>query len=378
MFGRILEFLKISIKMEVSGENCSRIDLDRMNNGGSEESHLQRLEFDSSDSGIRGNSESDHQFHSMSALEILRETVRILRYNSSAFMVIAAVLICPVSAVYLSNVLVDQSIVKRLTTRLLLVARSSGLPLKPFIKQSCKSFAEMALSATFSFPLYITFSLLSKAAIVYSVDCTYSKKKFDLSNFLGIIVKIWRPLVSTFLWVCMVIIGCLALFLVLLVAVCNIFSILGFPSDLIVYPMIMVGLIFSVIFANAMVICNIAIVLCVLEDVSGPKALLRSGVLTKGQTQVGLLIILGSTMVLAFLEGLFEHRVKTLSYGDGSSRIWEGPLLVIMYSFVMLIYSMMNAVFYFSCRSSSIEALEGECHNLLEDMAVSSGSRDIQ
>ncbi|KAK6119159.1 hypothetical protein DH2020_047091 [Rehmannia glutinosa] len=40
---------------------------------------------------------SDYHFHSMSALEILRETVRILRYNSTGFMAIAAVLICPVS-----------------------------------------------------------------------------------------------------------------------------------------------------------------------------------------------------------------------------------------------------------------------------------------
>jgi hypothetical protein len=35
--------------------------------------------------------------------------------------------------------------------------------------------------------------------------------------------------------------------------------------------------------------------------------------------------------------------VKTLSYGDGSSRLWEGPLLVLMYSFVTLIDSMMSA-----------------------------------
>ncbi|XP_035539421.1 uncharacterized protein LOC108986548 [Juglans regia] len=133
----------------------------------------------------------------------------------------------------------------------------------------------------------------------------------------------------------------------------------------------MAGLVFSVIFANAIIICNIAIVISVLEDVSGPQAMLRSSVLIKGQTQVGLLIFLGSTIGMAFIEGLFEHRVKTLSYGDGSSRIWEGPLLVIMYSFMVLIDSMMSAVFYFSCRSSNVEALDGEGHSILETMAVS-------
>ncbi|PSS13474.1 GATA zinc finger domain-containing protein [Actinidia chinensis var. chinensis] len=334
---------------------------------------LEIFELESSDHGVR----SDHQFRSMSALEILRETVRILRYNLIGFVGIVGLLICPVLAILLSNVLVDQSIVKRLTIRLLLVAKSSGLPLRPFIKQSCHKFSEMAMSSAVCFPLYITLSLLSKAAVVYSVDCTYSRKKFDASKFYVIVTRIWRRLVSTYLWVCGVIVGCLTLFLVLLVAVSSLFSVIGFASDLIVYSAMIVGLIFSVMFANAIIICNIAIVISVLENVSGPQALLRSSLLIRGQTQVGLLIFLGSTIGMAFVEGLFEHRVKTLSYGDGSSRIWEGPLLVLMYSFLVLIDSMMSAVFYFSCRFYSMEASNGEPQSVLEAMTVSSGSMDI-
>ncbi|XP_010258226.1 PREDICTED: uncharacterized protein LOC104598044 [Nelumbo nucifera] len=366
------------MKMEVSCEHSCKIDSELLNDGSSEVSHLQSIELESTDTGIRRSLGSDQQFHSMGALEILRETVRILRYNSPGFMMIAAVLICPVSAVVLSNVLVDHSILKRLSTRLLLVAKSSGLPLDPSIKQSCQRLSNMALSAAFCFPFYITLLLLSKSAIVYSVDCTYSRKKFNISKFFAFIVKIWKRPVSTYVWACMVIVGCLALFLLLMVAICNMFFMAGFPSTLLIYPAIMVGLVFSILFANAIIICNLAIVISVLEDVSGPQALLRSSVLIQGQTQVGLMIFLGSTMGMAFVEGLYEHRVKTLSYGDGSSRIWEGPLLVIMYSFVVLMDSMMNAVFYFTCRSSSIEALEGEHHTPLEVMDVPSGSADIQ
>ena len=83
----------------------------------------------------------------------------------------------------------------------------------------------------------------------------------------------------------MVITGCLTLFLVFLVAVISLFLVIGFASDLIVYPVMMVGLVFSIIIANAIIICNIAIVISVLEDVSGPQALLRSSVLTRGQTK---------------------------------------------------------------------------------------------
>lgn len=320
----------------------------------------------------------DYHFHSISALEILRETVRILRYNLTGFMAILAVLICPVSAVLLSNVLVNQSLVRRLTLRLLLVAKSCGLPLKPFIKHSSQKLSEMVISVTLCFPLFITLSLLSKAAVVYSVDCTYSRKKFDSSKFYVIVSNIWKRVVMTYLWVCLIISSFLTLFIVLLVVVSSVFLVMGFPSDLILYPAMVVGFLFSIIIANAIIICNIAIVISVLEDVSGPQALLRSSSLIKGQTQVGLLIFLGSTIGMAFIEGLFEHRVKTLSYGDGSSRIWEGPLLVLMYSFVVLIDSMMSAVFYFSCKSYRLESGNGEDESVLEVLAIPSGSTIAQ
>ncbi|MCL7044352.1 hypothetical protein MKW94_013990 [Papaver nudicaule] len=362
--------LKCMVKTEDEEEEDELVELQGNNNGIIQTPELERRR--------RRSFCSDDEFHPMNALEILQETIRILRYNSSGFMIIAALLICPVCAVVLSNVFVDQSVMKRFTIRLLLVARSSGIPLRPLVKVSCQRLAEMTLSAIFCFPMYITFSLLSKAAIVYCVDCTYLRRKFRLINFFLIVLKIWKRLVITYMWVCMVVAAVLALFLLLLVAVSNVFTIFGCPSHLIIYPALGVGMVFSVMFANAIIICNLAIVISVLEVVSGPEALLRSGVLIRGQTQVGLLIFLGSTIGMAFVEGLFEHRVKTLSYGDGSSRIWEGPLLVIMYSFVVLIDSMMSAVFYFTCRSSNIETSEEDGHTLVEAAAFSPVSLGVQ
>lgn len=360
------------LKMEVAAGLSPRIHSIVANNGKDDDPDHQKSEFASADY----RSISNHHFHSMNALEILRETVRILRYNAGAFIAIAAFLICPVSAVLLSNILVNQSIVKALTIKLLLVAKSCGLPLEPFVTKSCQKFSEMAVSTVIGFPLYITSSLLSKAAVVYSVDCTYSRKHVDSSKFFVIVRKIWKRIVVTYLWTCVVIVSCLVSFFVLLVAVSSAFSVMGFPPDLILYPAMVVGLIFSIILANSIIICNIAIVISVLEDASGTKALMRASSLIKGQTQVGLLIFLGSTIGMAFVEGLFEHRVKTLSYGDGSSRIWEGPLLVIMYSFVVLIDYMMSAVFYFSCKSSRMEASNIEIQTALEESTVPLESTD--
>lgn len=317
----------------------------------------------------------EYEFHSTSALEIMRETVRILRINSTAFMSIAALFICPVSAVALSDVLVDHSMVKRLTTRLLVIAKTAGLPLNTIVNQSFQRFSEMAVSAAMCFPLYMTLLLLSKTAVVYSVDCSYSNKQFDAPKFWGILKKLWKRVLSTYFWACMVLAGLVTLFIALIVGICSVFLMCGFSPDLIIYPGAIGGLAFSLVFANAIIICNVAIVISVLEEVSGPEALMRSSTLIKGQVQVGLLLYLVSSMGMAFVQGLYDHRVKKVSYGDGSSRLWEGPLLVLMYSFVMLIDSMMTVVFYFSCRWLRMESAlddEEEKELILEMGTVSS------
>ncbi|RAL40110.1 hypothetical protein DM860_008250 [Cuscuta australis] len=304
---------------------------------------------------------SDPDFHSTSALEILRETVRVLRFNSTGFLSIMALLIFPVSGFLLSNVFVNQSLVKKLTVRLLVLVRSSGISLGPFVEQFARKSSEMVVAAAVSFPLCATLLLLSRAAVVYSVDCTYSRELFDSLKFYVMMTKIWKRIVFTYLWASTAVSGCLTLFLVVIVAITTLFSMLGFPPNLIIYPPIVLGVIFAILLANCIVICNIAIVVSVLEDVFGLQALLRSVSLIKGKTRVGLLVCFGTTVGLEFVKGLFDRRVKTLSYGDGSSRLWEGPLLVIMHSFLLLLDSMMYAVLYFCCKSSgTIETRDEE------------------
>ena len=73
-------------------------------------------------------SNMEQRFKYLSALEILRETIRILHFNSTGFLVIVALFICPVSAILLSNAFVEQSVVEKLSFRFRLVVEASGLP----------------------------------------------------------------------------------------------------------------------------------------------------------------------------------------------------------------------------------------------------------
>ncbi|WOL01695.1 hypothetical protein Cni_G10412 [Canna indica] len=302
----------------------------------------------------------------MSALEILRETVRILRAEPSPFMSALAVLICPVSAFLLSGALAPSAATSSLASRFAHLATGSGLPPALTVLKLCHYFAAALISAAACLPLLATVLLLARSSITYSVACAYAGKKALRAEFFTLVGRIWRRLLSTFLWDCAAISACLSLFVALLLIVCNALSIMGYPPEIIIYPAMLILLFFSMGYAHTIIVCNLASVISVLEEVSGLRALLRSVNLIKGQTQAGLLIFLGSTIGMTFVQGLFEHRVKTLSYGDGSSRLWEGPLLVFMYSFVALIDSMMSAVFYFSCRSSIIEEVDEDV-NLLEE-----------
>ncbi|KAG6479788.1 uncharacterized protein LOC122018682 [Zingiber officinale] len=301
----------------------------------------------------------------MSALDILRETVRILRADPSPFMTTLALLICPVSAALLSDVLAPHAATEALSRRLARLAIASGLPPLHPLLQLCRRLAASILSAAACFPLLATALLLARSSISYSVACSYAGKNSLHSEFFAVVRRIWPRLLSTYICVCASISACLSIFIALILLVCNVFAVMGYPPEIIVYPAFITVLIFSMVYAHTIILCNLAGVISVLEEVSGLQALFRSVQVIRGQTQAGLLIFLGSTIGMALVEGLFEHRVKTLSYGDGSSRLWEGPLLVFLYSFVVLVDSMMSAVFYFTCRSSIIEET-GEDAQLLE------------
>ena len=92
------------------------------------------------------NSNMEHRFNSLTALEILRETIRILCFNPSGFLVIAALFIYPVPAMLLSNAFVDQSVVVKLSFRFRSVADVSGLPKSGFTKLMCWKLPESVLS----------------------------------------------------------------------------------------------------------------------------------------------------------------------------------------------------------------------------------------
>jgi hypothetical protein len=299
------------------------------------------------------------RLRAMNAMEILRETVRVLRADPHAFTSVLFLLLCPASGcLLLSAAALDGAVVLPLARKLLVAAASSGLPLTHFVRQLAHHLAATLVSAVVSFPALLTLLLAARAAVAYTIAAVYAGKPLVVGEVNLLARRAWPRLAATYALGCAAVTTGLVAFLALLIAACSALKSMLCPPDMVVLAGLFTVLVYSVVYAHTIIVCNLGGVIAVLEDVAGFNAFRRSVHLMRGQTHVGLLIFLGSTIGLAFVEGLFEHRVKTLSYGDGTSRLWEGPLLVLMYSFVMLIDSMMSAVFYFTCRSSSLDFLD--------------------
>ncbi|KAG0458542.1 hypothetical protein HPP92_023699 [Vanilla planifolia] len=219
----------------------------------------------------------------MNALEILRETIRILRSDPSTFMSILVLLIFPVSAAMLSNFLISQPVVGAVGRSMLLLAISCGLPPARFLKQTCQHLAGTIVSSAICFPFLITFLLLARACIAYSVASNYASKKVVPTEFMGMVRRIKGRLLCTYIWVCAAILGCLTIFIVLVFAVCSSFSFLGYPPEITIYPALLTVIGFSVAYAHTIIVCNLANVISVLEDASGFRALLRAVCLVRGR-----------------------------------------------------------------------------------------------
>lgn len=108
----------------------------------------------------------------------------------------------------------------------------------------------------------------------------------------------------------------------------------------------LLGVLFCVAFAHIMAVGSLAKVLSTLEsDCYGLKSLIKANSIVEGRRQTVLMIALLNNTSLRLVECLFEYRIS-----KGIS-IWECPVLVSMYSSVLVFETLMNVVYYYACKS---------------------------
>eukprot|EP01018_Ginkgo_biloba_P024545 Gb_05407 [translate_table: standard] len=311
-------------------------------------------------------------FFILGSLGIGNESLRILLQNSSFFASIAVLLISPASAaIILSHMLLDRVLVPKIAVQIQAFGYASGFSDAHFTKVIHHKLAENIASYIACFPFVVTFSLFAKAAVVHTVAYIYSGNKPSVQRLMEALPTIWKRLVVTYMWVCLIVLGSNALVLLLMSAYINLLSVLGFSSKWAFLAALGGGIVYSIVFAHAMIVCNLANIVSVMEDCYGIDAVLRAKFLIRGRTQIALLMALITNLSMAFVESLFHYRVMgrrsnpSVDHISSSSVVWEAPLLIFMYALVGLMDAVMSSVFYYTCKSSRLEGFWVNSSSLL-------------
>ncbi|KAK8657705.1 hypothetical protein V6N13_035932 [Hibiscus sabdariffa] len=229
-------------------------------------------------------------------------------------------------------------------------------------------------SSIFALPFTLSFFLLSKASVIRLLkrhNPTSPPPSFSS------ILPLYKPLLSTFVW---------NLFL-LLAANSTAFSILffGFFSsspNWVTFMSAAGAVVYSIILANAIIVCNLALVCSGMEKSGGYMAILKACVLIKGRTLTALALAVPGNLALAAIEALFHYRVVSRTYGGAGggdfNGFWmglEGVLIAYLYSILVVFDSVVNSMFFKSCKTGGlVDDQEGRCCYQIEIVADKDGN----
>ncbi|KAL3637950.1 hypothetical protein CASFOL_018398 [Castilleja foliolosa] len=207
------------------------------------------------------------------------------------------------------------------------------------------------LSFLFLLPFSLSFLLLSKASTIQTLFPHHNNKN---NNFLSWISTL-NALVVTQFCNSLVILSANATCFSLLIIFFDISDILGVSSPKTLLLLSAIGAIaYSIVVANACIICNLALIISGVENRGGFASILKSCVLLKGRMGIALSLAVPINMGLAGIEALFQYRIvraynRTMDID--LSMALEAMLVAYMYAMLVVLDTVVGSVFLKSCRA---------------------------
>ncbi|CAL5346562.1 unnamed protein product [Camellia sinensis] len=271
----------------------------------------------------------------LSITDILKESSSIPKQSPKTFYLITLTLIFPLSFAILAHSLFTLPLLTQIDS--------------PFGSHSSQ-WTKLLIFQFFYLIFLFAFSLLSTAAVVFTVASLYTSKPVSFSSTLSAIPSVFKRLFITYLWVTLtmsiyniVFVGFLIL---LLIAVDTQNPILFF------FSMIVIFLLFLVVHVYITALWHLASVVSVLEPVYGFTAMRKSYELLKGRTWMAIVLVFVYLAICGVINGIFGSVVVHGGEDYGILvRIMVGGLLVGVLVIVNLIGLMVQSVFYYVCKS---------------------------
>ncbi|KAJ4713082.1 putative Transmembrane protein [Melia azedarach] len=305
---------------------------------------------------------------------ILRRSIYTFLQNYQYLTTTAALLAFPFSAAilfsqaFVPSSLLLQSIYNRLNT----IFQAAGLPNHLISSEFFTWKLSQTISSSIStLPFTLTFLLFSKASIIQTLNSSSSSSCNILSIF--------KPLLTTYVCNSFFILSANATVFCLFIFGFNFLEGISAASGLSNSPNCLLllsavaAVVYSLVLANALIVCNLALVLSGIERSGGYLSILKAFVLIRSGriTSVALSLALPINLVLAAIEALFQYRILRMPAASANS--WslasEGIFIAYLYSISVVLDTVVTFVFYKSCKNigSSIEEQQLE----LEDTSYS-------
>lgn len=284
-----------------------------------------------------------NSFHLVNTVHILKESIRVMLLHPTHFHSISIFLFSPLPISLFTSHFLIRCFPQLLSSSISITEHLLGqYGVPPLPKLVTKTIVEIIIC----FPSSITFSLLGRAATVQAVSDSYNGINLDGRRLLVRSLLAWIKLLQTTCSELIIVTGFWGVFVASLILLSSILSAYGICSRMLGWVILgFLGLPFCLVFAHLMALGNLAKVLAVLEnECSGFKSLVKANKMMAGRRQTALVIALLSNMGFRLVECLFEFRMST-----GIS-LWEGPVLVSMFSMVLVFDTVTNVVFYYACK----------------------------
>ncbi|XP_010696334.1 uncharacterized protein LOC104908866 [Beta vulgaris subsp. vulgaris] len=274
----------------------------------------------------------------LSLTDIVKESISIPKLSPRTFYLITLSLIFPLSFAILAHSLFTHPILTHLQD-----------PSTPIQSQS----HEWVLLLVFQFFYLLflfTFSLLSTAAVVFTVASLYTSKQVSFTSTIAAIPSVFRRLFNTFLWVSLLMLCYNLVFIILLVLI--IVAVDTNSTFLLFFSMLLAFGLFLFVHVYITALWHLASVVSVLEPIYGFAAMKKSYELLKGKVLMAGVFVFGYLLICGLISGTFAAVVV---HGDSSTsvfvRILVGGFLVGVLVIVNLVGLLVQSVFYYVCKS---------------------------
>ncbi|OVA12410.1 hypothetical protein BVC80_1795g53 [Macleaya cordata] len=270
--------------------------------------------------------------------DILKESVSIPKSSPKTFSLITLTLIFPLSFAILAHSLFTHPLIKQIQTQ-----PSSA-------SQFHHSFTLLLIYQFFYLLFLFAFSLLSTAAVVFTVASLYTSKPVSFSSTLSAIPRVFKRLFITFLYVTL-----LMILYDVVILLCLAILVLAVDTDsALLFLLSLLGILFLFLVVHVYItaLWHLASVISVLEPVYGFTAMKKSRELLKGKSQMAFVLVFIYLMMCGSIGGVFGSVV--VHGGEDYPlmvRVLVGGFLVGVLVIVNLIGLLVQSVFYYVCKS---------------------------